>query len=59
MACKDSKLKKCIDKYNTDKTHSDDMIGAFSVGNAFKGKYVVDHVKRIEVSIVCKIEHDF
>ena len=40
MACKDSKLKKCIDKYNTDKTHSDDMIGAFSVGNAFKGKYV-------------------
>lgn len=38
MACKDSKLKKCIDKYNTDKAHSDDVIGAFSVGNAFKGK---------------------
>ena len=25
----------------------------------FDWPYLVDHVKRIEVSIVCKIEHDF
>ena len=27
--------------------------------NVCAEEYLVDHVKRIEVSIVCKIEHDF
>lgn len=39
-AMKDRKLNKCIDSYNKDEKNSDDLIGAFSVGNAFKGKYV-------------------
>lgn len=37
---KDRKLNKCIDSYNKDERNADDLIGAFSVGNAFKGKYV-------------------
>lgn len=39
-ATKDRKLAKCIDSYNKDERNVDDLIGAFSVGNAFKGKYV-------------------
>lgn len=39
MAMKDKKLGKCIDAYNKDDTNKDDLISAFSVGNAFKGKY--------------------
>ena len=27
--------------------------------NCFRLLYIVDHAKRIEIDIVCKIEHDF
>ena len=40
IAKKDKKLRKCIDAYNKDDGNIDDLIGAFSIGNAFKGKYV-------------------
>ena len=39
MARKDKMLSKCIDGYNNDGSNQDDLMGAFSAGNAFRGKY--------------------